>query len=79
MTLKTLIFILLDLLIIHMLIKLLFGKYKNLVGDLSKMSMPANFVPLQKDKNYNWVGTFKILLLCVLILGLFLFEHHFFY
>ncbi len=79
MTLKTIVFILLDLLIIHMLIKLLFGKYKNLVDDLSKMSIPINFVPLQKNKDYNWLGTFKILMLCVLILGLFLFEQPFFY
>ena len=79
MTLKTIAFILLDLLILHMLIKLLFGKYKNLVADLSKMSITINYVPLQKNKDYNWVGTFKILLLCILLIGLILFDRHFFY
>ncbi len=79
MTLKTIAFILLDLLILHMLIKLLFGKYKNLVSDLSKMSITINYVPLRRNKAYNWVGTFKILLLCILIAGLILFERHFFY
>ncbi len=79
MTLKTIAFILLDLLILHMLIKLLFGKYKNLVSDLSKMSITINYVPLRKNKDYNWAGTFKILLLCILLTGLILFERHFFY
>jgi hypothetical protein len=79
MDLKTVAFILLDLLILHMLIKLLFGKYKNLVSDLSKMSITINYVPLQNNKDYNWVGTFKILLLCILLTGLILFERHFFY
>jgi hypothetical protein len=79
MTIKTLIFVLLDLLILHMLIKLLFGRYKNLVQDLTKMSITINYVPLQKNKDYNWVGTLKILLLCILMTGLILFEKHFFY
>jgi len=79
MTLKTLIFIFLDILILHMLIKLLFGKYKNLVDDLSKMSIPINFVPLQKKKDYNPGGTLKILLLCILVAGLIVLEKHFFY
>ena len=79
MTLKTTLFILLDLPIMHMLIKLLFGKYKNLVSDLSKMSITINYVPLRKNKEYNWEGTFKILILSILMAGLILFERHFFY
>jgi len=79
MTLKTTLFILLDLPIMHMLIKLLFGKYKNLVSDLSKMSITINYVPLRKKKEYNWEGTFKILILSILMAGLILFERHFFY
>jgi hypothetical protein len=79
MNLKTVAFVLLDLLIMHMLIKLLFGKYKNLIEDLSKLSIPINHVPFRKDKDYNKSGTFKIFLLCILLAGLILFERHFFY
>ncbi len=49
MSLKTVAFVLLNLLILHTLIKVLFGKYKTLAEDLSKMSIPVNFVPLQKN------------------------------
>jgi hypothetical protein len=79
MNLKTVAFVLLDLLIMHMLIKLLFGKYKNLIEDLSKLSIPMTHVPFRKDKDYNKSGTFKIFLLCILLAGLILFERHFFY
>ncbi|HEV3222012.1 hypothetical protein [Pedobacter sp.] len=79
MGLKTVVFVLVDLLIMHMLIKILFGKYKTLVDDLSKLSIPINHVPLQKNKDYNPLGTFKILLLCILTAGLIVFEKWFFY
>jgi hypothetical protein len=79
MSIKTVAFVLLDLLIMHMLIKLIFGKYKTLVKDLSKLSIPINHVPLQKNKDYNKSGTFKILLLSILLAGLIVFERHFFY
>jgi len=79
MGLKTIIFILVDLLILHMLIKLLFGKYKKLVEDLSKLSIPINHTPVQRNKDYNISGTLKILLLCILIVALIVFERHFFY
>ena len=79
MGLKTVIFVLVDLLIVHMLIKLLFGKYKTLVKDLSKLSIPINHMPLQRNKDYNLSGTLKILLLCILTVGLIVFERHFFY
>jgi len=70
---------LVDLLILHLMIKLLFGKYKNLIEGLSKMSVPINFAPLQKNKDYNIAGTLKILLLFIAMLGLIVLEYHLFY
>jgi hypothetical protein len=44
MTVKTLFFILLDFIIGHMLIKLIFGKDKNLVEDLSSRNVSKKMV-----------------------------------